>query len=53
MNDEFAGQGGSYVMDPITGKRTLVERTDAPQTKPQPVAPAAPTERKPKAADKE
>ena len=27
-NDEYAGQGGSYVIDPATGKRQLVERTD-------------------------
>jgi len=25
--DEFRGQGGSYVIDPATGQRTLVERT--------------------------
>lgn len=25
--DEFRGQGGSYVVDPETGVRTLVERT--------------------------
>jgi hypothetical protein len=25
--DEFHGQGGSYVYDPKTGKRTLVHRT--------------------------
>lgn len=25
--DEFAGQGGSYVIDPETGQRVLVERT--------------------------
>lgn len=25
--DEHAGKGGSYVMDPATGKRTLQERT--------------------------
>lgn len=34
MKDEFDGIGGSYVVDPKTGKRTLVERTkethDAP-----------------------
>jgi hypothetical protein len=35
MNDEFAGQGGSYLIDPKTGKRTLIERT-----KDQPEAPA-------------
>lgn len=27
MLDEFRGQGGSYVIDPETGVRTLVERT--------------------------
>lgn len=27
MKDEFAGQGGSYVVDKKTGKRTLRERT--------------------------
>ncbi|HQU04221.1 MAG TPA: hypothetical protein PLT25_05835 [Acidocella sp.] len=27
MNDEFAGQGGSYSLDPVTGKRTLLRRT--------------------------
>lgn len=25
--DEHAGKGGSYVLDPATGKRTLQERT--------------------------
>lgn len=25
--DEFDGQGGSYTVDPVTGKKTLVERT--------------------------
>ena len=25
--DDFNGQGGSYLLDPETGKRTLVERT--------------------------
>jgi len=25
--DEFRGLGGSYVVDPATGKRVLVERT--------------------------
>lgn len=31
FDDEFSGQGGSYVADPKTGKRTLVERTQEPQ----------------------
>lgn len=30
-DDEFAGQGGSYVIDPETGKRQLVERTQEPE----------------------
>lgn len=41
--DEFAGQGGSYVLDPATGKRQLVERTaeaDIP-TEPAPADKAA------------
>lgn len=25
MTDEYAGQGGSYILDPKTGKRTRVE----------------------------
>lgn len=25
--DEYAGQGGSYELDPKTGKRVLIERT--------------------------
>jgi hypothetical protein len=31
MNDQFAGQGGSYEIDPDTGERTLIERTQEPQ----------------------
>lgn len=31
MQDEFEGQGGSYEIDPETGKRKLVERTEDPQ----------------------
>lgn len=27
MQDDFNGHGGSYVADPKTGKRKLVERT--------------------------
>jgi len=29
--DEFWGQGGSYLLDPKTGIRTLVERTEPAQ----------------------
>ncbi len=32
FNDEFSGQGGSYIADPKTGKRQLVERTQEPTT---------------------
>ena len=34
MKDEYHGQGGSYLLDPETGKRTLTQRTlpaDPPQ----------------------
>lgn len=31
MDDEFAGQGGAYEIDPETGKRTLIERTQEPE----------------------
>jgi len=27
LTDDFAGLGGSYQVDPVTGVRTLVERT--------------------------
>ena len=27
MKDEYSGQGGSYLIDPETGKRTLIKRT--------------------------
>ena len=37
MQDEFEGQGGSYEIDPKTGKRKLVERTEDQQ---QPAEPA-------------
>lgn len=30
MTDEFIGVGGSYIADPVTGKRTLIERTGDP-----------------------
>ena len=35
MIDEYSGQGGSYLLDPETGKRTLIKRTlpaDTPTT---------------------
>lgn len=39
MTDEHEGMGGSYTLDPKTGKRTLVERTDDPLfPSPQPAA---------------
>jgi hypothetical protein len=31
MIDEYRGQGGSYLLDPKTGKRTLIERTEPTQ----------------------
>jgi hypothetical protein len=29
--DEYWGQGGSYLLDPKTGKRKLIERTEPAQ----------------------
>jgi len=31
MVDEYWGQGGSYLLDPKTGKRKLIERTKPAQ----------------------
>lgn len=31
MVDEYWGQGGTYLADPKTGKRTLLERTEPAQ----------------------
>jgi hypothetical protein len=28
MVDEYHGQGGTYLLDPKTGKRKLIERTE-------------------------
>ncbi len=30
--DEYSGQGGSYTLDPSTGQRTLVQRTQRSDT---------------------
>ena len=30
FDDEYAGQGGTYILDPKTGKRTLLGRTQDP-----------------------
>jgi hypothetical protein len=57
MVDEYHGQGGSYVLDPKTGKRKLIEPTEpATQTlnieelsngSPDPQAPDSGKSRKP------
>jgi len=37
MEDEHWGQGGTYLLDPKTGKRKLIERTEpANPSEPQP-----------------
>lgn len=41
FDDEFSGQGGSYTVDPKTGKRALIERTQEPTTATEQPAPAA------------
>lgn len=41
FDDEYSGQGGSYLLNTETGKRTLIERTQEPQEiieQPQPAA---------------
>ena len=38
--DEYAGQGGKYIIDPETGVRTLVERTEDPVQQPDDEQPA-------------
>lgn len=32
--DQYAGQGGSYELDAVTGERKLVERTEEPAAVP-------------------
>ena len=32
MKDEYWGMGGSYLLDPKTGKRKLIERTEPANT---------------------
>lgn len=41
FDDEYSGQGGSYVLNTETGKRTLIERTQDPQSDHEQPAPAA------------
>lgn len=36
MSDQFDGVGGSYVLDPKTGKRKLIERTQPAKPAPKP-----------------
>ena len=45
--DEFHGQGGSYLLDPETGERVLLERTEAPAPEIVPVPPPEPASREP------
>lgn len=43
VHDQHAGHGGSYILDPKTGQRRLVERTQEaapPAAEQQPTAPA-------------
>lgn len=39
MSDPFEGQGGSYRVDPESGRRELVERTQEPPA-PEPPSPS-------------
>jgi hypothetical protein len=47
VKDEYAGQGGSYILDPETGVRTLVDRTDMPAPAVAPAQDPAPAETAP------
>lgn len=49
MIDEYHGQGGTYLLDPKSGKRKLVERTEPvqPQTQSEVTSDAAPLEKAP------
>lgn len=45
--DQYHGQGGSYLLDPETGERVLLERTEAPAPE---IVPPAVTEPPPEPA---
>lgn len=47
--DEYHGQGGTYLLDPKSGKRKLVERTEPgqPQIQPEVTSDAAPDSQAP------
>lgn len=36
MDDQYAGQGGAYEIDPVTGERKLIERTQDVEQTPAP-----------------
>lgn len=42
IDDEFSGQGGTYLLDPATGKRTLMKHTSMAAPMPAPAEKAAP-----------
>lgn len=42
MSESNHGKGGAYEIDPQTGERRLVERTEQPTEAPEPAAPAEP-----------
>jgi hypothetical protein len=44
ITDEFDGQGGEYLLDPKTGKRTLIART-APAPNPNELTDVLPDEK--------
>jgi hypothetical protein len=51
--DRFNGQGGSYLIDPVTGERTRVEEPTAPPVPPVETVSAEPALKpKPRAVDK-
>lgn len=42
QREEHAGMGGSYLVDPATGRRTLVERAGQPAPANDPAPPSTP-----------
>ncbi len=51
MTEPTRGQGGSYAIDPKTGERRLVERTESAPSAPQPQAEPAPARKPTKTKD--
>ena len=47
--DQYHGQGGTYRLDPVTGERVLLERTEGPELAPPSPSAADPAPAPPQA----